>query len=220
MSSTCTNQSTPLPSSPEDTDTTIITLQVRDKSIPTTHYTLTHKSPYFKALLSEQWNSALPDGSYFIDADPKIFKHVLEYLSRGTLPLFYDRVNGHDYGKYHALLSQASYFGISELETWLWEQRYLQAVSVETKVKLREGSVAKNYASTGSSDVVEEVYPQWGCRRSWVCPRGIMVHDGKPEACGIKCKKVGCGDSYEEVPDLLGVMVVQKKVVFDRTKCV
>ncbi|RAL06902.1 uncharacterized protein BO97DRAFT_447229 [Aspergillus homomorphus CBS 101889] len=78
----------------------------------------------------DRWNNALEDGSYFIDADPDLFEHLLRYLRRGIFPIFYDRQKGHDYPKYFALLEEAKYFGIGELVTWLENGTYLRAVDI------------------------------------------------------------------------------------------
>jgi hypothetical protein len=69
------------------------------------------------------------DGSYFIDSNPNLFDHILGYLRRGVLPVFYH--NGHDFGMYGALLEEAIFFGIERMEEWLKEQEYLMAVRFE-----------------------------------------------------------------------------------------
>ncbi|KAJ0419346.1 BTB/POZ protein [Aspergillus carlsbadensis] len=94
----------------------IIELQVGQQRFTALRSTLTEQSTNFKSLLSGRWNSARSDGSYFVDADPDLFAHILNYLRRPDVyPIFYDDVKGHDYLKYHALLSEARYFGIDAL---------------------------------------------------------------------------------------------------------
>jgi hypothetical protein len=56
------------------------------------------------------------DGSYFIDADAELFEHILHYLRHGVLLVFYDKSNGHDHAQYLALLKEAEYFQITQLE--------------------------------------------------------------------------------------------------------
>ncbi|KAF2177808.1 hypothetical protein K469DRAFT_497317, partial [Zopfia rhizophila CBS 207.26] len=49
------------------------------------------------------------DDSYFINADPGLFKHTLQYPRRSVLPVFYDEIKGHDYTLYGALLEEARF---------------------------------------------------------------------------------------------------------------
>jgi BTB/POZ domain-containing protein KCTD9 len=65
------------------------------------------------------------EGSYFVDADPQLFDHILRYLRRGVLPIFYDNIRGHDHGLYRALLEEARYFQIDRLENWLSDKSYI-----------------------------------------------------------------------------------------------
>ena len=83
-----------------------LSLQVGERKFTTTKDTLS-KSGFFSALLAGPWEGdLLMDGSYFIDADPDIFEFVLKYLRHGTFPLFYDKVKGHDYRLYLAVLER------------------------------------------------------------------------------------------------------------------
>ncbi|KAF4628219.1 hypothetical protein G7Y89_g9933 [Cudoniella acicularis] len=93
-------QSKSVPSPPSNSRQ--ITLQAGERRFVTVAETLTHEN-----------------GSYFIDADPELFEHILRYLRRGVLPIFYDRVKGHNYSLYLALLGKAKYFQILRLENWL-----------------------------------------------------------------------------------------------------
>jgi hypothetical protein len=61
---------------------------------------LIEESTYFESLLSGRWNTAREDGSYFVDADPDLFVHILRYLRRRVLPVFYNLQKGHDYALY------------------------------------------------------------------------------------------------------------------------
>ncbi|KAL8793928.1 MAG: hypothetical protein Q9195_003441 [Heterodermia aff. obscurata] len=88
-----------------------LSLQVGERKFITTKDTLS-KSGFFAALLAGPWEGdLLMDGSYFIDADPDIFDFVLKYLRHGTFPLFYDKVRGHDYRLYLAVLEQSLFTG-------------------------------------------------------------------------------------------------------------
>ena len=88
-----------------------LSLQVGERKFTTTKATLS-KSGFFSALLAGPWEGdLLMDGSYFIDADPDIFDFVLKYLRHGILPLFYDKVKGHDYRLYLAVLEREHILG-------------------------------------------------------------------------------------------------------------
>jgi hypothetical protein len=87
-----------------------ITLQVGERRFTTTRETLVAESSFFASLLSGRWDNAQEDGSYFIDADPDLFKHVLHYLRRGILPIFYDMIKGHDRSLYVALTWRSKIF--------------------------------------------------------------------------------------------------------------
>ncbi len=87
-----------------------ITLQVGERQFITMAETMTQESAFFAALLSERWDNADADGSYFIDADPDLFEHILRYLRRGVFPIFYDNVKGHNHALYLALLQEANIF--------------------------------------------------------------------------------------------------------------
>jgi hypothetical protein len=62
------------------------------------------ESLYFNNLFSEKWGDKQEDSSYFIETDANLFEHILRYLRIGVLPVFYDRLAGHDFALYQALL--------------------------------------------------------------------------------------------------------------------
>ena len=57
-----------------------ITLPVGERRFVTTAETMTQDSGFFAALFSGRWDNAQADGSYFIDADPQLFGHIMRYL--------------------------------------------------------------------------------------------------------------------------------------------
>ncbi|RAL03116.1 BTB/POZ domain-containing protein [Aspergillus ibericus CBS 121593] len=192
-----------------------LTLQVGERTFTTTHSTLS-ESTFFTSLLSSRWaNNALPDGSYFIDADPTLFEHILRYLRRGIYPLFYSPDKGHDYALYAALLEEARYFGIAGLESWLKEKRYLDAVEISTWVDtIDDGDTTLLHKTRRVNDWVG-YYPEWVLGKVYVCPRGIAVHRGNPWACGRQCANARGGEGYEyEDESVVKVFVVHKSVVF------
>ncbi|TGO40727.1 hypothetical protein BHYA_0032g00060 [Botrytis hyacinthi] len=60
-----------------------ITIQVEERRFITTKNTMTEESPFFAAPISGRWDSnKQADGSYFIDADPDLFEHILRLRVR------------------------------------------------------------------------------------------------------------------------------------------
>ncbi|OOF94197.1 hypothetical protein ASPCADRAFT_36969, partial [Aspergillus carbonarius ITEM 5010] len=169
------------------------------------------ESTFFTSLLSSRWiSNALPDGGYFIDADPILFEHILRYLRRGIYPLFYSPDKGHDYALYAALLEEARYFGICRLQTWLEEKRYRNAVEVRTWTETIDDG------DTRPVNEWVEVYPKWGINKIYVCPRGITVHRGWPAACGRQCHNARDGGEYQyDEEPVVKLFVVHKEVRFN-----
>jgi hypothetical protein len=195
-----------------------ITLQVGERRFVTAHETLVTESTFFASLLSGRWDNALPDGSYFIDADPTLFEHILRYLRRRVLPIFYDIDKGHDHALYLALLEEARYFQIARLEDWLENQQYHRALAVECSVEEVEGT--KNLSTTLPTDTGVENHPRWEARKVYVCPRWIDYHRGRPQRCGIKCMKAkGDADTVYEKELVLRLLVVKKRIVLDMQAC-
>ncbi|KAI1206209.1 BTB/POZ protein [Annulohypoxylon truncatum] len=118
-----------------------ITLQVGERRFTTYRRTLIDKSAYFAARIGlEKWKDdrdevdVNADGSYFIDADPVVFEHILNYLRSGDYPIFFNVDTGKfDYVKYMSLLSQARYFEIHDLSEWIEQRGYLRAVPLRER---------------------------------------------------------------------------------------
>jgi BTB/POZ domain-containing protein KCTD9 len=200
-----------------DTNDKIVTLQVGEQRFTTTPGTLA-ESNFFFALLSGRWDNRLADGAYFIDADPKLFEHILRYLRRGILPIFYNSV-GHDHTMYVALLEEAKYFQIPRLEKWLNDQSYLQLVKVRYSATTFYDIDA--VANTVGSDVELMHYPTWNTQKVYLCPRRINSHRGDPTACGRACDRAR-GENYEkeyEVERVMTGIAVKKTIIFDQTLC-
>ncbi|RYO85031.1 hypothetical protein DL766_005672 [Monosporascus sp. MC13-8B] len=81
-----TNDST---STPVPTKSDRVTLRVGERRFTTFRDALISESSYFKARLT-RWNDAEEDGSYFIDADPGVFEHILAFLRGGSFPFFFN----------------------------------------------------------------------------------------------------------------------------------
>jgi BTB/POZ domain-containing protein KCTD9 len=210
---------TPSPDSPAPTTPRQITLRVGERVFITTRETLIAESDFFASLLSGRWDNAEEDGSFFVDADADIFVHILRYLRRGALPFFYDKSKGHDYALYLALLQEAKYFQITRLEEWLEKKQYLQALKTYDFATEAEGLGI--YEIPKDSNIEREYHPAWGTKKVYVCPRGIVVHRGKPLACGKDCRRAQGDDDdiYDEEP-VLRTLIVEKKTIFDMQACV
>lgn len=110
-----------------------VTLDVGGRKFVTLATTLS-ESQFLGSLVSGRWqHNRQEDGSYFIDADPDLFKEILNYLRRQWMPLFWDREKGHDLARYKTLLQEAEYYGIPKLAEWLKKQKYLDAVTNSTE---------------------------------------------------------------------------------------
>ncbi|KAK4182379.1 hypothetical protein QBC35DRAFT_510080 [Podospora australis] len=106
-----------------------VTLNVSGQKFTTTIFTLTNRSQYFSRLFQTTHSN---NAGIFIDSDPSLFHHVLQYLRRGTFPLSYDQKRGHNYKLYADLLSEARFFQLPKLECWLADQLFLRCVTIST----------------------------------------------------------------------------------------
>ena len=203
-----------------DTTNEQVLLRISDREFITSKSTLSHKSTFFEALFSNRWNNQRPDGSYFIDADPDLFEHILRYCRRGIFPLFYDCTFGHNYTLYFQLLQEARYFGIDGLREWLEEEKYLKAVKIVRSVKSLDGPEIQTREAR-LANIEQQYFPHWATRKVFVCPRGLGQHRGNPGLCGKKCAQVQ-GDEeaiYEDESFLVEMVVVENKLVFDMQQC-
>lgn len=151
--------------------------------------------------------------SYFVDADPKMFQHILRYLRRNRFPIFYGK-NGHDHDMYEALLAEARYFQIDRLVNWLESQRYLDAVNI-----LWEPITTTGIKEATRANVEIGYHPFSAMETEYVCPRGIPVHE-RPSQCGRACEKArdGAPPEYKSIW-VTKMLVARKELVFDRTCC-
>jgi hypothetical protein len=199
-----------------------ICIQVGERRFNTTKETLTEESAFFASLFSGRWDNTLGDGTYFIDADPVLFEHVLRYLRRGVFPLFFDAAKGHNYYLYLALLEDARYFGIPRLRDWLENERYLEAVKVTNTAEQHDDSPSHWHEhSVVPAGTTIDYYPSWGTRKVYICPRGLFQHRGTPALCGRRCEiaRGEASDRFEEEP-CLRVLTMKKVVTFKPEICV
>lgn len=195
-----------------------VTLQVGERRFTTTVEIL-KGSEFFAALTSGTWESnKLEDESYYVDADPDIFLHILRYLRHEILPVFYTSLKGHDFPLYLAVLRQAEYFQIPRLVKWLKEKSYLRAVRIQHSAVLLTGEYSISDSMT--ADTVVEYHPTWKTERVYVCPRSIGSHRGNPRGCGRQCRNE-LGDREAEYEDelTLTTVAITKRVVFNEALC-
>ncbi|KAL1841480.1 hypothetical protein VTJ49DRAFT_7035 [Mycothermus thermophilus] len=193
-----------------------VKLRVGDRIFTTMKSSLTGESDFFAALLSGRWNNTLEDGSYFIDADPNMFEHILNYLRRGVFPLFYDEAKGFDYARYVSLLAEARYFQIRRLENWINNKGFLDAVQVVHTSQVYDDTPPAD-VTPANTTITHNV--TWVKKKVYICPRGIEVHRGQPEKCGRRCNNArnGVDDYVEEVHPRF--VVANKVVLFQPSKC-
>lgn len=199
-----------------------IILKVGERRFETLRSTLIGESAYFAACLSEDWKNTSSfdpvDGSCFLDLDPDVFQHVLNYLRVNIFPIFFDAAtNAFDYEKHSAVLAQARYLQIPRLAEWVEKKRYLAAVEFKYSSTMAFGHNASGQFSdpvrnaTGTSKT--EFYPVWDRKKVYVCPRNIFVHRGRSERCGVQCHKTGPGEFEKE--HVLKVFITRSEVVYD-----
>lgn len=168
---------------------------------------------YFQALLSGRWK-AQDDGSFFIDADPRLFEHILSFLRHNTLPLFYDRTKGHDHGLYMALLGEAEYLGVEGLVRYLREKVYLQVVKVRHSAE--ELNTLEDVDLIVGMDTEVEYHVVRNKKKVYVCPRSISLHRGQPQLCGRQCQnaKGGAGNLFED-ENVMKLVRVKRQLIVD-----
>ena len=203
---------------PSSTYPKIITLDVGGRAFKVSHDILL-ESGLFKLQFSDRYTwTPEPDGSYFLDADPELFAHLLRFMRRPSVyPLFYNKVTGFDYDLYNRLEIEAEYFQLDGLHTWIQAKKYLQAVTVKTSEPVTHYIDDVDSTSCQANKWVNwHVLPQ--PKKRYVCPRGIYVHRGNPGRCGAACAKAqgAADDEYEEVAQ---VVCVENEIVFDEKTC-
>jgi hypothetical protein len=199
------------------------------------------QSLYFNNLFSGKWGDKQEDSSYFIETDANLFEHILRYLRTGVLPLFYDRLAGHDFPLYQALLGESKYFAIGRLEKWLSEQKYLEAVKIQyiAKETQERGSYRKHTTRwpNGHTSMVEDhfveitttsnmettILPVTVQRNEFYCPDAKHGKSSEEycRSCAGRARDQGIpGVGGWRTEDELIWCIVQKEVVFDHDLCV
>jgi hypothetical protein len=139
----------------------ITQLNVGGEKFITITSTLTQGSTYFAKLLSPQWihSATKVDNKIFVDADPLLFRHILNYLRRSLPPIFWTRTEGFDYPLYAALREEARYFGIESLEQWIAEERYMASVTIRESIETVNLADCLSGSSRHSDDKRKHFHP-------------------------------------------------------------
>ncbi|KAF2829109.1 hypothetical protein CC86DRAFT_287088 [Ophiobolus disseminans] len=160
------------------------------------------------------------DGSYFLDADPDLFEHLLRFMRRPNIfPLFYTTCTGFDYDLYNRLENEAEYFQIEALHTWLMEKRYLRAVMLH-RYQPQTRTLDDLSPEKAPISETEDMHMLPRVKQVYICPRGIGVHRGEPDKCGRACHEAQ-GDNDDEFEEVLytEVVSVRKEVEFIGSVC-
>lgn len=101
-----------------------IKLNIGGRIFITSSDTLRSESGLFARQLSDRFTwTPEEDGTYFLDADPELFEHLLRFMRRPSVfPLFYNKVAGFDYDLYNRLEGEAEFFQIEALREWISEK--------------------------------------------------------------------------------------------------
>jgi hypothetical protein len=198
----------------------LVTLNVSGRKYITRPSTLS-TSPYFTALLA-RWDSSTDlqdDGSYFIDADPDVFEHILAFMRRPSkFPLYWTHEHGFDYALYNKVEVEADFFLLHGLRDWVSGAKYKEAVRPELEVKVLSGPDRNVWIGGGGANV--EVTSFFGAyngnrRPVFACP----LHGPQYATNCTHCKElVGKhGAQYAEPEKQLTLVI--KKIVFDESVC-
>ena len=201
-----------------DTPPHIVTLNVGGRPSVVLRATLTDSAPLY-AQTGERWKDHIqPDGSYFVDADPDIFAHVLNFLRRPTAyPLFWDKLKGFDYDLYNKVEKEADTWLVMDLANWIKEKKFEAMIKVVMhRPCIEDLSDCQTESFSGSTDVERQVVTK---TMEWfICPHSIASHKAEkdaPKQCGAQCRKVqgDCPDDYvsEEYQE---VIMMRKSIKF------
>ncbi|KAJ4311191.1 hypothetical protein N0V94_008066 [Neodidymelliopsis sp. IMI 364377] len=201
----------------------VITLNVGGRKFMVSTDTLIAESGLFRHQLSDRFAwTPQPDGSYFLDADPDLFDHLLRFMRRPSIfPLFYSKAEGFDYDLYHRLEVEAEYFQMHTLHAWLEARSYENAVHVRTRCSEVHdvNSVPEEDKSVNSASDWQ-IIPLVKTRSVYVCPRNIHCHRGNSERCGHACSRTqGSEPSKYENECYVEAFSVKKEIVFDQKAC-
>jgi hypothetical protein len=199
----------------------VITLDIGGHKFKTVPNTLRSGSGLFHRQLSDNYTwSPQADGSYFMDADPDLFAHLLRFMRRPEIfPLFYTKANGFDYDLYNRLEAEAEYFQMDDLREWIQDKKYLKAVVTVIRSPMFD-DLDELRTDTINANETEDRETTPRTRRVYICPRDIAAHRGRPKKCGVACNRARGSnrDRYMD-EDYVEVVSVRKEVKFRREVC-
>ncbi|KAF2797852.1 hypothetical protein K505DRAFT_297589 [Melanomma pulvis-pyrius CBS 109.77] len=197
----------------------IITLDVGGRIFRAYAITL-QESDWLDANIKRWVQSNSPTNPLFLDTDPDLFEHILRYLRRPEVfPLFWTPTQGFDYDLYNRLEVEAQHFGIQALEDWIHEKKYLGAVIVHHSAPIVQG-MDQSVGETLRSNVQYDHHIDKKTEQVYICPRGILVHRGRRDRCGLACAKVqGDDPMHFEEEHSLDVVTFTRTTVFDGSVC-
>jgi hypothetical protein len=98
-------------------------------------------SPYFEHVF-ERWQDSADlqaDGSFYVDADPDTFEHLLNFMRRPSrFPLYWTKKDGFDYALYCRVEAEADYFMLEGLRDWIKQRKYLKVVATVLRTQTAE----------------------------------------------------------------------------------
>lgn len=201
------------------TDPTIVTLDVGGRLFRA-RKSVVAESDYLNAQISRWQNDIQKDGSFFLDADPDVFAHLLAFMRRPErFPLFWEKAKGFDYELYYKLQTEAEYFGVTALADWIRDEKFLLAVKTITETRtsiLEVGMPASVVDIAGSTNKKTHVFAK--IRKIYLCPRRIACHRGSPGSCGKACKNYQGDDpdEFQEEP-YYEMVTIKNTTLVDKT---
>jgi hypothetical protein len=210
------------PAGPTPWFPSVITLDIGGRLFKASTDVLIAESGLFQRQLSGRFTwTPQADGSYFLDADPEIFEHLLRYMRRpGSCPLFWSKERGFDYDMYRRLQDEAEYFQVDALYRWIKEMRYTSAVNIYVHApKIVEATCVPGAAFL-IGNLSESRHFVTKTRHTYVCPREIPEHRGAPGRCGKACHKFqGYDEDKYEAEDYTEMITVREEIVFYQSAC-
>ncbi|KAH7073533.1 hypothetical protein BKA63DRAFT_603897 [Paraphoma chrysanthemicola] len=198
----------------------LIVLDVSGRKFQTQKATL-QTSPYFQNLLA-RWDNCTDqqeDGSYYIDADPDVFRHVLDFMRRPSkFPLFWTKETGFDYALYNKLEAEADYFLLHDLRDWIRSKRYADAVKMVVGIRIlseHEAQDRTNRFRQIPEANVQSFFGSYSGEKPCINP---CLNHKKIERCDLCLELLKKhGPQYEEPAKKLTLVI--KRTIFDHDVC-
>jgi hypothetical protein len=209
------------PAGPTPSFPSVITLDIGGRLFKASTDILIAESGLFQRQLPGRFTwTPQADGSYFLDADPEIFEHLLRFMRRpGSCPLFWSKERGFDYDMYRRLQDEAEYFQVDTLYHWIKDKEYKKAVTIYVHpVKVVEATHVPGVFLAAT--LSESRHFVTKTRQSYVCPRELPEHRGAPGRCGKFCHSIQGGDEDKyEAEDYTEMITVREEIMFKQSAC-